>query len=189
MKDFSQGAKYLNLIRRQVPRVLRQEKTELEIRGNSRTEPDIKVPPLHSATKSHHFGPRGTLCGFIAQAGRNLVHISVEECLRFDGCNANHLVSDGSGHALHFLECRAGVHKELMAHELDPFGVSMQYLERRHRPNNMIERCRFLVNQGVGGGDVHDQYGNEVFSNGSDLHAIGRCGMRGVKNILPLKGG
>ena len=119
MKDFGWGDKYLNLIRRRVPIVLRQAKTKLERRGNARNDPYIKVTLLLIAKKYYQFDPKGSLCGFVAYVCRNLVHISVKECLRFEGRGANYPVSNGSGHALRLLECRYGVHRDLLAHEVD----------------------------------------------------------------------
>ena len=103
MKDFGRGDKYLNIIQHQVPRVLRQANTKLERRGNTQTDTDIKVTPLLSAKKSSHFDPRGSFCGFVAHFCCNLVHISVEEGLRFEVRDANHLVLDGSLNDLRLL--------------------------------------------------------------------------------------
>ena len=103
MKDFSRVAKYLNLIRHQFPRVLRQGKKKLEGRGNSWTYPSINVTHLRSATKSHQFEPRVLLGGLVAHVCRNLVYISVEESLQFKGLDSNHPVSDRSGHNLRLL--------------------------------------------------------------------------------------
>ena len=110
MKDFSQGFKYLNLIQRRVPRVLRQANTKLERRVNSWTDRDIKVTPFCIAKKSHQFDPRGSLCELVSHVCCNLVHIPVKELLRFEGCDANHPVLDGIGHSLRLLDYIAGVH-------------------------------------------------------------------------------
>ena len=48
----------------------------------------------------------------------------------------------------------------------------MQPIERRHRPNKVLERCGFPANQSIYGGDVHDQYGNGVFADGTNIHVI-----------------
>ena len=63
----------------------------------------------------------------------------------------------------------------------------MQPLECIHRPNKVLKQCSFPVNRGGGGGDVHDRHWNRVFSNGINIHSIGRCGMCGFLNRLPLK--
>ena len=74
-----------------------------------------------------------------------------------------------------------------MAYKVDQFRGGMQPLARRHRPNKLLERCRFPVNQVITRGDVHDLHGNGVFANASDLHEIGGSGMCGVRNRIPLK--
>ena len=168
--------------------MLSQVKTELEGRGNSWTYPDIKFTPLWIANKSNQFDPRRLIYGLAAHVCRKFVHIFVEELLWFKGRDANYPVSYGSVHSLSLLELIVVIYMDLLDHEVDQFRGGIQPLERRHRPNKVLGRCKFLVNQCVGGRNVHDQYGNGFFSDGSNLHSIFGCAMCVVKNWLPLQG-
>ena len=75
-----------------------------------------------------------------------------------------------------------------MDNEVDQFLGGMQPLECRHRPNKVLERWSFPVNQGVGRDDVYDRYGNGVFADCSNLYSIGRYSMCEFRNFLPPKG-
>ena len=103
MKDFGLGAKYLNLIQNWTPRVLRQTNTKLEIRGNARDYPDIRVTPLCSSTKYHQIDPGVLIEGFIDHVYRNLIHIYIEEGLPLESCNENHPASYRIGHTMSLL--------------------------------------------------------------------------------------
>ena len=74
----------------------------------------------------------------------------------------------------------------MLSHEVDQLGGGMHPLDPRQRPNKVLERCICPVNQGVCGGDVHDQYGNRVFDDGRDLHYIGGCVICWVQTGFPL---
>ena len=145
--------------------------------GNSRTDPDIKFTLVLSGNKSKQIDPRGSFFRYVAHVYNEFVHISVPGRLQFEGCNANNPVSDGNGHAMRLLECISGVHREMLSHELDQLRVSMKHLDLRHRQNKVLERCRFPVNHGVGGGDIHDRYRNGLFAIGSNIHFISVCRM------------
>ena len=144
MKDFSQGAKYLNLIQHRFPRVLRQTKIKFERRGNARNDTSIRITPLLSATKSHQFDSRGSLVKFVDHVCHKLVHIYIKEGLLFESRDANHPILDIIGHNLPLLECRDSVHREILYLEINQFREGMQYLDRRHLPNKVVERCSFL---------------------------------------------
>ena len=65
------------------------------------------------------------------------------------GRDANHPVSEGIGHALRLLGCRAYTHRGLPAHEVNQLGGGMQPLGHRHCPDKVLERCSVWVSQGV----------------------------------------
>ena len=132
----------------------------MEIIVNARTDPDIKVAPLLSATKYHQCDPGVSIVESVAHFCRNLILILTKEGLQFKSRDANHPVLDRIGNALRLLKCRSSVHREIMDHEMNQFRGVMQSLERRHRLNKVLKRCSFPVNQGICGGDIHDRYEN-----------------------------
>ena len=98
--------------------MLRQPKTKLEIRGTTQTDPNIKVTLLQIATKPHQIYLARLLGVFVAHVCCDLIHISIDEGLRFEIIDAKHPVLDRIIHAMRLLECRASVHRELLDHEM-----------------------------------------------------------------------
>ena len=142
------------------PKSAEASEEKLEIIGNTQTDTAIEVDPIRSATDYHQFDLGELLGGFVSHVFRNLVHIYINEGLQFEGRDANHPVSDIIGHALRLLECRAGFHRDILSHEMDQFGLVMQPLDHRHRPNKVLERCRLPEDQDTYGGNFRDRYRN-----------------------------